>query len=217
MRAVTALLLAACIGGAAMAWHYHAEAAQQMIAEWAPLFARKSSQPSEKTGLTAQPVLAAADVGRAEYFTGATGAPGAGRSRKLPAAPQLLHRPLQPLPAAAETAAPAAAAPEPGAVARDDGARSCQRRPGDRAAQGHRRAAQGQPAATRCDGFGEVLPRRTQRAKKPAPPPRPVAALAPARTPAPPPCSRRRSGSKPCRQRRRAVAADCGTLRAATG
>src|SRR6266478_1645654 len=44
LRAVTALLLAACIGGAAMAWRYHGDAAQQMIAEWAPLFVRKSSQ-----------------------------------------------------------------------------------------------------------------------------------------------------------------------------
>ena len=62
MRAVGALLMAACIGGAAMAWHYHAEAAQQIIAEWAPMFTRKASQPSEKTGLAAQPALAAAEA-----------------------------------------------------------------------------------------------------------------------------------------------------------
>lgn len=91
MRAVTALLLAGCIGGAAMAWHYHAEAAQQIIAEWAPLFARKSSQPAEKTGLTAQPVLAGVDAD----------------------ADAANISPAQPAPqaqAAAETAAPAVAA-----------------------------------------------------------------------------------------------------------
>ncbi|MBA2402379.1 MAG: hypothetical protein H0V72_27540, partial [Bradyrhizobium sp.] len=62
LRAVAALLLAGCIGGTAMAWHYHAEAAQRIIAEWAPVFAQKSSQPSEKAGLAAPPVLAAAAV-----------------------------------------------------------------------------------------------------------------------------------------------------------
>lgn len=61
LRAVTALLLTACISGAAIAWHSYGGAAQQMIAEWAPLFAQKSSQPSEKTGLPAQPALAAAE------------------------------------------------------------------------------------------------------------------------------------------------------------
>ncbi|MGH6708239.1 MAG: hypothetical protein ACREEK_04640, partial [Bradyrhizobium sp.] len=88
-RAVGALLMAACIGGAAMAWHYHAEAAQRIIAEWAPLFAQKSSQPSEKTGLVPPPVLAAAEADAAS-------------ASPAPAAPQA--------PAAAEAAVPATAA-----------------------------------------------------------------------------------------------------------
>ena len=62
LRAVGALLLAACVGGVAMAWHYHADATQRIIAEWAPLFARKSSQSLEKTALAAPPVLVAAEI-----------------------------------------------------------------------------------------------------------------------------------------------------------
>jgi hypothetical protein len=88
LRAFTALLLTACIGGAAFAWQYHGNAAQQLIAEWAPLFARSTSQPSEKTGLSMQPTLAAAQVDTAS-------------------SPQ----PAPQAPAATEAAAPAAAAP----------------------------------------------------------------------------------------------------------
>jgi hypothetical protein len=61
LRGVAALLLAACIGGAAMAWRYHGDAAQQLIADWAPLFAGKSSS-SEKDVSASPPVLAAAEV-----------------------------------------------------------------------------------------------------------------------------------------------------------
>ena len=143
LRAVTAFLLTACISGAAIAWHSYGGAAQQMIAEWAPLFAQKSSQPSEKTGLPAQPALAAAEVDAAN----ATSASG---------------------PVAAEAAAPVAPAYRR-AIARDDGARSCQCGAGDRSAQGQHRATQGEPAATRCHGVREEC-RAGLRPKKPAQP-----------------------------------------------
>lgn len=83
LRAVGALLLAACVGGVAMAWHYHADATQRIIAEWAPLFARKSSQSPEKTALAAPPVLVAAEIDAANAL------------------------PAQPAPSAAETVASA--------------------------------------------------------------------------------------------------------------
>jgi hypothetical protein len=55
MRAFMALLLAACIGAAAIAWQAYGDAAKAMIAEWAPQLASTSSQPPEKPGLSAQP------------------------------------------------------------------------------------------------------------------------------------------------------------------
>jgi hypothetical protein len=61
LRAVTAFLLTACIGGAAFAWNSHGHAVQQLIAEWAPLFA-KASSPMAKAAPPAQPALAAAQM-----------------------------------------------------------------------------------------------------------------------------------------------------------
>src|SRR6185369_16310273 len=61
LRAVAAFVLTACIGGAALAWNSHGDAVQQLIAEWAPLFA-KASPASEKAARPAQPTLAAAQV-----------------------------------------------------------------------------------------------------------------------------------------------------------
>jgi hypothetical protein len=55
VRAFTALLLAACIGVAAFAWQSYGDAAQQIVADWAPQFAQTSSPPPEKPGLSAQP------------------------------------------------------------------------------------------------------------------------------------------------------------------
>jgi hypothetical protein len=55
MRAFTALLLAACIGGAAIAWQAYGDAAQQTIANWAPQLALTSSLPPEKPALPEQP------------------------------------------------------------------------------------------------------------------------------------------------------------------
>lgn len=173
LRAVTALLLAACIGGAAMAWRYHGDAAQQMIAEWAPLFVRKSSQPSEKTGLATPPVLAAAEVDAAN------------------AAPP---QPEPQAPAAAEitTPAPAAAASPAGAVSPDqpqsletmarDLANASQEIEQLKASVEQLKASQQQLVAM----VSEKTAAQNLRPKKPGPPPRPVAALAPARKPLPP-------------------------------
>jgi hypothetical protein len=173
LRAVGALLLAACIGGAAMAWHYHAEAAQRIIAEWAPLFAQKSSQPSEKTGLPAPPVLAAAEV------DAATASPA---------------QPAPQTPIAAEAAAaPAAAASQAAATSPDetqsletmarDLANASQEIEQLKASVEQLKASQQQLVAM----VSEKAAAQNLRPKKPAPPPRPVAALTPPRKPAPPP------------------------------
>jgi hypothetical protein len=88
MRAVTALLLAACIAAAGIAWQFWGDAAQQTIAEWTPQLALTSSPPPENSALSAQ--LAAPAV----QSDAATATP-----------PQ----PALPAPAAAQGVAPAAA------------------------------------------------------------------------------------------------------------
>jgi hypothetical protein len=165
LRAVAALLLAACIGGVAMAWHYHAEAAQQIIAAWAPLFAQKSPQPAEKTGLPAPPILAAAEVDT-------------GNALPAQAAPQ----------AAAAAAAPAAAAsfdePQSLETMARDLANASRQIEQLKASVEQLKASQQQLVAM----VSEKAVTQNLRPKKPAqpaPPPRPVAALAPARPPAP--------------------------------
>jgi hypothetical protein len=56
VRAFTALVLAACIGVAAIAWQTpYGDTARQMIASWAPQLALTSSPPLEKSGLPEQP------------------------------------------------------------------------------------------------------------------------------------------------------------------
>src|SRR6266446_97765 len=62
MRAFTALLLAAGIGGAAIAWQAYGDAAKAMIAEWAPQLALTSSQPREKPALPVQPAPPAVEA-----------------------------------------------------------------------------------------------------------------------------------------------------------
>jgi hypothetical protein len=54
VRAFIALLLAACIGLAAIAWQSYGDTARRIIATWAPQLLLTSSQPVEKTGLPAQ-------------------------------------------------------------------------------------------------------------------------------------------------------------------
>jgi hypothetical protein len=56
LRGVMGLLLAACIGVAAIAWQSsYADAAKLILARWAPQLVPTSSQPLEKPGLPAQP------------------------------------------------------------------------------------------------------------------------------------------------------------------
>ncbi|SDT55735.1 PspA/IM30 family protein [Bradyrhizobium canariense] len=56
IRAFTAVLLATCIGGAAIAWQSSGNLAKQMVAKWAPKFVVTSLLlPQEKPGATAQP------------------------------------------------------------------------------------------------------------------------------------------------------------------
>src|SRR2546430_3144678 len=89
MRAFAAVLLATCIGVAGIAWESYGDAAQQMIAQWAPRLALTSSLPPEKPALSAQP---APPVVQAEAAN--------------PAPPQ----PLPPAQTAAPGVAPSAAA-----------------------------------------------------------------------------------------------------------
>src|SRR6266436_1201987 len=56
VRGLTGLLLAACIGVAAIAWQSsYGDAAKEMIARWAPQRVATSSPPLENPGLAAQP------------------------------------------------------------------------------------------------------------------------------------------------------------------
>ena len=165
LRAFTALLMTACIGGAAVAWNSHGEAAQRLIAEWAPLFARSTSPPSEKTGLSAQPTLAAAQVDTANA-----------------SAPQPTAQPEAAAPAA--DAAPPDQAPSIETMARDL-ANAGQEIEALKASIEQLKASQQQLVAM----VSEKAAAPAVRPKKLAPPapPRPVAALAPARRPMPPP------------------------------
>jgi len=163
LRAFTAVLLTACIGGAAVAWQSHGNTVQALIAEWAPLFARTASQPSEKTGLAAQPTLAAAQVNAANVS--------------------------EPQPAAvAESAAEAAAAstdqaPSLETMARDL-ASAGQEIEALKASIEQLKASQQQLVAMVSEKAA-AQPVRPKKPVQPAPPPRPVAALAPARKPMP--------------------------------
>ena len=156
LRAFTAVLLTACIGGAAVAWQSHGDAAQRLIAEWTPLFAKGSSPPSEKTGLAAQPTLAAAEVDAANA-----------------SAPQPAPRAAT----AAEAAAPAAAdqAPSLETMARDL-ANAGQEIEALKASIEQLKASQQQLVAM-------VSEKAAAQALRPKKPPPPVAALAPARKP----------------------------------
>jgi len=55
VRGFVGVLLAACIGVAAIAWQSNGDAAKQMIARWAPQRVATSSPPLENPGLAAQP------------------------------------------------------------------------------------------------------------------------------------------------------------------
>ena len=163
LRAVTAFLLTAFIGGAAVAWNSHGDAVQRLIAEWAPLFAKASSPPPEKTGLPAQPALAAAEVDAANAPT-----------------PQTRI--------AAEAVAPGAAAspdqPSLATMARDL-ANAGQEIEALKASIEQLKASQQQLLAMVSEKAAVPAARTRKPVQQPTPP-RPVAALAPAHRPPPP-------------------------------
>jgi hypothetical protein len=66
LRGFTALLLAACIGAAAIAWQSQGDAARQMLATWAPQLALTSTLPPEQAGPSAQPAPAAVEAAAAD-------------------------------------------------------------------------------------------------------------------------------------------------------
>src|SRR6266478_4862610 len=91
-RGLIGLLLAACIGAAAIAWQSHGDAAKQMIARWAPQLDLTSS-PAPENPVRAQP------------------SPPAVQTAAAKATPP---QPAPPAQTAPEGAAPTAAAPSPG-------------------------------------------------------------------------------------------------------
>ena len=90
VRAFVALLLAACIGLAAVAWRSYGETAKKQIAKWTTQFVLTSSLSGEKPAPPAQPDAAAVEADATN-----------------PAPPQ----PAAPAETAAQAVAPAAAAP----------------------------------------------------------------------------------------------------------
>jgi hypothetical protein len=67
VRGLTGLLLAACIGVAAIAWQSpYGDPAKQILARWAPQLVLTSSLPLEKPGLPAQPTPPAVQAAAAK-------------------------------------------------------------------------------------------------------------------------------------------------------
>jgi hypothetical protein len=98
-RGLVGVLLAVCIGGAAMAWRASGEAVKQAIADWAPQFAAKSSASADSDPPTAQDSAAAATASTSQSATSA------------PAAAQ--DTPAETTPAATKSLAASAAAAIP--------------------------------------------------------------------------------------------------------
>jgi hypothetical protein len=169
LRAFAALLLTACIGGAAVAWNAHGDAARQLIAEWAPLFARSTSPASAKTEVPAQATLAAAQADPLNA-----------------SAPQPAPQPQAATEAAAATAAPAPdQTPSIEAMARDL-ANAAQEIEQLKASIEQLKASQQQLVAMVSEK-NSAQAVRPKKPPQPAAPPRPVAAYAPARKPLPMP------------------------------
>ena len=164
LRAVTALLLTACIGGAAIAWQSSGTMAKQMIGRWAPQFVMTSLFPPEQPGLSAQPA-AQADAANAAS-----------------------SQPASPVQAAAESAAPPAAVAAPADQAQSlqslarDLASAAQEIEQLKASIEQLKASQQQMSRDVAKASEQNL--RPRVAKQPAPPPRAVAA--PVHQPYPP-------------------------------
>lgn len=65
-RAIAALLLAVCIGGAAIAWQTFGYAAKKMVVKWIPQFALTTSLPLEKLWPRSQPAAPATEADAAD-------------------------------------------------------------------------------------------------------------------------------------------------------
>jgi hypothetical protein len=75
VRGFVGLLLAACIGVAAVAWQSYGDAAKPIIARWAPQLVLTSSLPLEKPGLPAQPTPPAVQADTAKAAPPQSAAP----------------------------------------------------------------------------------------------------------------------------------------------
>jgi hypothetical protein len=102
IRAFTALLLAACIGVAAIAWQFGGGLTKKMIAKWVPQLVLTSSALQEKLGLSAPSAPPAVAQAEAEAAAPQAATPEAAASQAA-----------APAQTAPESAAPAAAAPAP--------------------------------------------------------------------------------------------------------
>jgi hypothetical protein len=110
-RGAAGLLIAVCVGGAAVAWRASGEAAKQVIADWAPQFAAKSSPPAEQSEPSAQDATPAA---AAPVQQSAATTPAAAQDSTTPAATTSLA-----VTAAAAIPAPADPAQQLQSMARD--------------------------------------------------------------------------------------------------
>jgi hypothetical protein len=184
LRGFTALLLAACIGAAAIAWQSFGDAAKKMTARLATQFVLTASLPQENPGPSAQPTPPAVDAAAAE------------------AAPS---QPAPPPQTAPEGAAPAVAAPSSDSaqllqsMARDLASvgqeveqlkasieqlrASQQQMSRDIAKVSENKASENRPSENRASE--NRVPEQNARPRIAALPPRPAAARA--RRPAPPP------------------------------
>jgi hypothetical protein len=107
IRAFTALLLAACIGVAAIAWQFGGGLTKKMIAKWVPQLVLTSSALQEKLGLSAPPAPPADAPAAVEAATPQAATPEAAAAQA--AAPEAAASAQT----APESVAPAAAAPPP--------------------------------------------------------------------------------------------------------
>jgi hypothetical protein len=71
MRAIATVLIAACIGAAAMAWQASGYAAKKLVAKWIPQFALTTSLPLDRLGFAAKPAAPADEPVAADDTTAA--------------------------------------------------------------------------------------------------------------------------------------------------
>ena len=186
-RAAVAFLFALGSVAAAEAWDHYGDTAtqmtRQMMADWAPQLALNSSQPAEKpspenTVASAPPAAAAppAEPAVPAVITDQTASP--------PAPPAIQPAAVQPPADAPATAAAAPSQPAQTQPSSPDIAAMGQQIEALKASIEELKASQQQLVAT----VSEKVAAQAMRPKKPvqaAPPPRPVAALAPAHKPPP--------------------------------